>query len=98
MVTIPISISGVGIREAGMRMLMIMYFNVPENLGASLGFAWTSINLVTGLIGGLVFMLAPKLTHENKDENDDDDASEAAANIEKQPAQGPKTKHFQSIA
>jgi uncharacterized membrane protein YbhN (UPF0104 family) len=52
---LPISISGLGVREIALK-LMLAPFGVPEAAAVALGLAWFGQTLVMGLLGGLVYL------------------------------------------
>jgi uncharacterized membrane protein YbhN (UPF0104 family) len=60
MTALPISLNGVGIREGGLVWILSTY-GVPEAQGIALGLLWFSVSVVTGLIGGLVYLVGPPL-------------------------------------
>jgi uncharacterized membrane protein YbhN (UPF0104 family) len=62
MTALPISISGIGVRELLMAEVLFSYYGLPKALGAALGFLWLSVTVATGLIGGLVYLLGPPLS------------------------------------
>jgi uncharacterized membrane protein YbhN (UPF0104 family) len=60
---LPLSINGVGIREGLMAVLLREYGVTPE-VATALSLIWFTVTVTTGLLGGLVYALAPKLKHE----------------------------------
>ncbi len=60
---LPLSINGVGIREGLMAVLLREYGVAPE-VATALSLIWFTVTVTTGLLGGLVYALAPKLSHE----------------------------------
>jgi uncharacterized membrane protein YbhN (UPF0104 family) len=60
MTALPISVSGVGVREGAMVWILGSY-GVTDTLGVALGLLWFSVTVATGLIGGLVYLLGPPL-------------------------------------
>jgi glycosyltransferase 2 family protein len=61
MTALPISLSGVGVREGGLAWILSSY-GVSNTFGVALGLLWFSVTVATGLIGGLVYLLGPPLT------------------------------------
>ncbi len=61
--TLPLSISGVGVREGGLAFMLGSY-GVSQELGVTLGLLWFSIAIVGGLVGGCVYMLGFKRPYE----------------------------------
>jgi uncharacterized membrane protein YbhN (UPF0104 family) len=66
MTALPISLNGVGVREGGLVWILGTY-DLPNTLGVALGLLWLSVTVVTGLIGGLVYLLGPPLRKPDKD-------------------------------
>ncbi len=60
---LPISLNGVGVREGGLVWILSTY-GVSEAHGVALGLLWLSVSVVTGLIGGLVYLFGPPLPQE----------------------------------
>ncbi len=56
---LPVSISGVGVREGGMAWMLSTY-GVPSALGVTLGMLWFLVTVVGGLVGGVVYMASGK--------------------------------------
>lgn len=54
-VVLPISINGVGVRENALAVLLKPYGVVPET-AVALGLLWLGISVVTGLVGGVLFL------------------------------------------
>ncbi len=52
---LPISISGVGIREGGLAVLLAPY-GVPAEKSVAIGLLWLLVTIVCGLVGGLMFL------------------------------------------
>jgi uncharacterized membrane protein YbhN (UPF0104 family) len=61
MTAVPISLSGVGVREGGLAWILASY-GVSNTFGVALGLLWFSVTVATGLIGGLVYLLGPPIT------------------------------------
>lgn len=53
---VPISINGVGVREGGMAMLLAPHA-VPSEQAVAIALLWFLASIVSGLIGGLLFLL-----------------------------------------
>lgn len=53
---LPISISGVGVREGGL-VFLLKPFGVAEEQAVALGLLWFLTGIVAGLIGGVIFLL-----------------------------------------
>lgn len=62
---LPLSINGVGVRE-GLIVVLLREYGVAADLSAALGLLWFTVTVTTGLLAGLVYALAPKLTHEEE--------------------------------
>ena len=67
-IVLPISINGVGIREGGM-VFLLSRWGIAEEQAVAIGLLWFFATIVTGLIGGFLFLLdrrSPKsiLTNE----------------------------------
>ncbi len=60
---LPISISGVGVREQGMAWMLASY-GVKAEMGVTLGLLWFSVTIASGLVGGLVYLFGFKRPHE----------------------------------
>jgi uncharacterized membrane protein YbhN (UPF0104 family) len=60
---VPISLAGVGVREAGMAVLLAPY-GLPEPKGIALGFLWLSVTVASGLVGGVVYLFGPPLVRD----------------------------------
>lgn len=60
---LPLSINGVGIRE-GLIVVLLNEYGVSKELGTALGLIWFTVSVTSGLLGGLVYALAPKLEYE----------------------------------
>jgi len=60
---LPLSINGVGIRE-GLIVVLLREYGVASDLSAALGLLWFTVTVTTGLLAGLVYALAPKLTYD----------------------------------
>lgn len=58
---VPISINGVGVREGGMAMLLAPHA-VPAEQAVAIALLWFLAGLVSGLIGGLLFLLDSRPT------------------------------------
>ena len=52
---LPISISGVGIREGGLAVLLAPY-GVPPEKAVAIGLLWFLVTIVSGLVGGVMFL------------------------------------------
>lgn len=52
---LPISISGVGIREGGLAVLLAPY-GVPPEKAVAIGMLWFLVTIVCGLVGGVMFL------------------------------------------
>ncbi len=53
---LPVSISGVGVREGGLAWMLGSYGLAPA-LGVTLGLLWFLVTVVSGLIGGIAYLL-----------------------------------------
>lgn len=62
--TLPLSISGVGVREGGLAFMLGSY-GVSQELGVTLGLLWFSITIMGGMVGGCVYMLSFKRPYES---------------------------------
>ncbi|MDX1964370.1 MAG: lysylphosphatidylglycerol synthase transmembrane domain-containing protein [Pirellulales bacterium] len=58
--TLPISLNGVGVREGAMVLLLDDY-GVSTEVSTTLALVWFTVQVAGGLLGGLVYALAPKL-------------------------------------
>lgn len=56
---VPISISGAGVRE-GLLVLLLAPYGVQTDAGVAVGLLWFLATIVTGLVGGVLFMLEPR--------------------------------------
>ena len=56
---VPISISGAGVRE-GLLVLLLAPYGVKTDAGVAVGLLWFLATIVTGLVGGVLFMLEPR--------------------------------------
>jgi len=56
---VPISISGAGVRE-GLLVLLLAPYGVQTDAGVAVGLLWFLATIVTGLVGGALFMLEPR--------------------------------------
>jgi hypothetical protein len=54
-VVLPISINGVGVRENALAVLLKPHGVAPET-AVALGLLWLGISVVTGLVGGVLFL------------------------------------------
>ncbi len=61
---LPISLAGVGVREAGMAVILAPY-GLAESSGIALGFLWLSVTVASGLVGGVVYLLGPPLVRDS---------------------------------
>ncbi len=75
---LPISLAGVGVREAGMAVLLGPY-GLPESSGIALGFLWLSVTVASGLVGGIVYLLGPPLVRDSACAGTSEAASDQAA-------------------
>jgi len=57
---LPISLNGLGVREAAY-IYMMAFFGVPSEIALSLGFMWFSIVIANGILGGLPYVLGGSL-------------------------------------
>ena len=55
-IVLPISINGVGIREGGM-VFLLSRWGIAEEQAVAVGLLWFFATIVTGLIGGFLFLL-----------------------------------------
>ena len=53
---LPISLNGIGVREGGMAWMLAAYA-VPQTEAATLGLLWTMVNMTSGLLGGVVYLV-----------------------------------------
>jgi uncharacterized membrane protein YbhN (UPF0104 family) len=53
---VPVSINGVGVREGGLA-LMLKPAGVSTDAAVAIGLLWFLATIVTGLIGGMLFLL-----------------------------------------
>jgi uncharacterized membrane protein YbhN (UPF0104 family) len=74
---LPLSINGVGIRE-GLMAVLLREYGVTTEVATALSLIWFTVTVTTGLIGGLVYALAPKLTHETEASPVNNERSEQA--------------------
>lgn len=72
---LPLSINGVGIRE-GLIVVLLREYGVAADLATALGLLWFSVTVAMGLLAGLLYALAPKLTHEAEVQTETKVASE----------------------
>jgi glycosyltransferase 2 family protein len=63
---LPVSINGVGVRE-GLTVVLLREYGVTTEVGTALSLIWFTVTVTTGLLGGLVYALAPKLTYEEEE-------------------------------
>ncbi len=75
---LPISLAGVGVREAGMAMLLAPY-GLAEPMGIALGFLWLSVTVASGLVGGVVYLFGPPLVRDSACAGTSEAASDPAA-------------------
>jgi uncharacterized membrane protein YbhN (UPF0104 family) len=57
---VPISIGGLGVREASLAALMVRFGAVPAKVVA-VGLLWQTILYASGLIGGITLLMSAKL-------------------------------------
>lgn len=60
---LPISISGVGVREGGLAFLLAPY-GVPSEQAVAIGLLWFLTTIASGLVGGLLFLLDRSPNHQ----------------------------------
>ncbi len=60
---LPISISGVGVREGGLAWMLASY-GVSEELGVTLGLLWFLVAIAGGMVGGCVYFFSLKRPYE----------------------------------
>ena len=53
---LPISLNGIGVREGGMAWMLASYA-VSQTEAATLGLLWTLVNMTSGLLGGVVYLV-----------------------------------------
>lgn len=53
---LPVSIGGMGMRETVMQSLLAQYYGVSPDKGLAVGLLWSLSTVVTGLLGGLLFL------------------------------------------
>jgi len=56
---VPLSINGVGVREGGL-VLLLGPVGVSKDAAVAIGLLWFLATILTGLIGGVLFLLEPK--------------------------------------
>lgn len=56
---VPITVGGIGVREGGMQMLLAPH-GVPKELALAIGVLWLATTILSGLIGGVLFLLDRK--------------------------------------
>jgi hypothetical protein len=56
--SLPVSISGLGVRERTFEALLAGLANVPETIGVSASLAGWIFNLFWGVVGGVIFLRA----------------------------------------
>lgn len=54
---LPVSVSGIGVREGSLVVLLAPY-GVPAPAAVALGLAWFLMNVIVGVIGGVVYLLS----------------------------------------
>ena len=60
---LPVSVSGVGVREGGLAWMLASYGVAPA-IGITLGVLWFFVTVVAGLVGGLVYLYGGRATRE----------------------------------
>jgi glycosyltransferase involved in cell wall biosynthesis/uncharacterized membrane protein YbhN (UPF0104 family) len=60
---LPVSVSGVGVREGGLAWMLASY-GVGQGMGITLGILWFLVTVAGGLVGGLAYMLGAKQSQE----------------------------------
>ncbi len=73
---LPLSINGVGVRE-GLIVVLLRDYGVTSEVATTLGLLWFTVTVATGLLAGMVYALAPKLSHEEEASNLEANAEEA---------------------
>ncbi len=58
MTALPLSINGLGIREGGLA-VVLGSFGVSNEMGVTLGLMWFVVVMLSGLVGGLTYLLQP---------------------------------------
>ena len=53
---LPVSVSGVGVREGGLAWMLASY-GVGQGMGITLGILWFLVTVAGGLVGGLAYLL-----------------------------------------
>ena len=66
---LPISMLGLGIREQGLELLLEPYGVLPER-AVAIGLLWLTCTILTGLIGGVLFMLDRKQSDRDRSPTD----------------------------
>ncbi len=60
---LPVSVSGVGVREGGLAWMLAAYGVAPA-IGITLGVLWFFVTVVAGLVGGIVYLYGGRATRE----------------------------------
>lgn len=63
--TLPISLNGVGVREGAM-VLLLREYGIATEVSTTLALVWFTVQVAAGLIGGVVYAVAPKLTYAER--------------------------------
>jgi uncharacterized membrane protein YbhN (UPF0104 family) len=62
---LPVSVSGVGVREGGLAWMLAAYGVAPA-IGITLGVLWFFVTVVAGLVGGIVYLYGGRASREAK--------------------------------
>jgi glycosyltransferase involved in cell wall biosynthesis len=73
---LPVSVSGVGVREGGLAWMLASY-GVGQGMGITLGILWFLVTVAGGLVGGLAYLLGTK--------HPDEESSPAVDEMNTQP-------------
>ncbi len=60
---LPVSVSGVGVREGGLAWMLASYGVAPA-IGITLGVLWFLVTVVAGLVGGIVYLYGGRVTRD----------------------------------
>jgi uncharacterized membrane protein YbhN (UPF0104 family) len=78
---LPLSISGVGVREGGLAWMLAGY-SVSEEMGVTLGLLWFLVTIVGGMTGGCVYMLGLKRPYQRAAALEERRQTESAVTLE----------------
>jgi glycosyltransferase involved in cell wall biosynthesis/uncharacterized membrane protein YbhN (UPF0104 family) len=82
---LPVSVSGVGVREGGLAWMLTSYGVAPA-MGITLGVLWFFVTVVAGLVGGLVYLYGGRTQRDGGDRVSEEPADMAQLPTDISPA------------